>query len=241
MFYIFDVDMTVAESDCEMTDEMKAFFLEFGQKSHKYFFCSGSAIPKMRHQISDAVAEQATALFPNMGGELWVDGERLYQRTFEWPEGLREDLERLLEESEYEERTGDHIQDRTTMVCFSIVGKAADMPARKRYTAWSNEIGDRVKICEELGAKYPTLHFSMGGQTSIDISDLGNDKSQVLPVLRERFGNEPVMFFGDRMQEGGNDYPLAEALKVESGVENVMVPVENPEDTLQKLKEILKA
>ena len=237
MFYIFDVDMTLAESDCLMTDEMADVFRK-AMKNEVYFFCSGSALPKMKEQIPADILEGAAGLLPVMGGELWRENELVYRRNFEWPKGLREDLEEVLKSSEYPERTGDHLQDRKTMVCFSTVGKAADMPARKRYEAWEEKYREREIFAKKLSEKYPSLHFSIGGKTSVDISEHGNDKSQALFAMRKYYGDDAVMFFGDRLYEGGNDYPLSKALEKEEGVKNISIAVKNPEETLLKLKEL---
>lgn len=237
MYYVFDVDMTLVESDCSMTNEMADVFRR-AMHGKAYFFCSGSALPKMKEQIPEDILNEAAGLLPVMGGELYKSGELVYRRKFVWPEGLKEDLEDILKGSKYPERTGDHIQDRKTMICFSTVGKAADMPARKRYEAWENEHKERPIFAAKLAEKYPTLHFSIGGKTSVDISEHGNDKSQALAALREYYGDEAVMFFGDRMYEGGNDYPLAVALENENAC-NVVAPVKNPEDTMEKLNEML--
>ncbi|MEC8067696.1 MAG: HAD-IIB family hydrolase [Pseudomonadota bacterium] len=239
MYYVYDVDMTLVESDCAMTPEMADAFRK-AMAGKSYFFCSGSALPKMKEQIPADIIENAAGLLPVMGGELWQGDKLAYRRKFVWPEGLRDDLEEILANSTYPERTGDHIQDRKTMICFSTVGKAADMPARKRYEAWESEHNERVGFAETLAAKYPALHFSIGGKTSVDISEHGNDKSQALSALREYYGSEPVTFFGDRMYQGGNDYPLAEALKAEDNG-NVVVAVQNPEDTLQRLLDMAMA
>lgn len=240
MFYVYDVDMTLVESDCQMTDEMADAFRAV-MKGKKYFFCSGSALPKMKEQIPADIIENAAGLLPVMGGELWRNGEMVYQRTFEWPEGLREDLEEILANSKYAERTGEHIQDRKTMICFSTVGKAADMPARKRYEAWEEEHKEREAFAKDLAAKYPALHFSIGGKTSVDISEHGNDKSQALTAIRKYYGAGEITFFGDRMYAGGNDYPLSEVLKAEEGVNNVTVEVKDPNDTLRVFKEMIEA
>ncbi|MFT7144045.1 MAG: phosphomannomutase [Alphaproteobacteria bacterium] len=237
MFYIYDVDMTLAESDCVMSDEMASVFRTV-MAGKIYFFCSGSALPKMTEQIPADIIENAAGLLPVMGGELWKDGELVYRRSFEWPEGLREDLEETLASSAYPERTGDHIQDRQTMICFSTVGKAADMPARKRYEAWEDIHNEREGFAKALAGKYSGLHFSIGGKTSVDISEHGNDKSQALTALRQHYGDDAITFFGDRMYAGGNDYPLSEVLKKE-GAKNISIAVKNPEDTLSKLQELL--
>lgn len=242
MFYVYDVDMTLAESDCMMTDEFAEVFRK-AMAGKQYFFCSGSALPKMRQQIPADIMENAAGWFPVMGGELYRDGERVYQRTFEWPEGLEDDLKEILANSKCPERTGDHIQDRTTMICFSTVGKAADMPARKRYEAWDETAKEREAFAPALREKYPALNFIIGGKTSIDISEKGNDKGQVLAMLRKYYdADTPITFMGDRMFEGGNDYPLEQLImaeKEERGIANVAVKVLDPADTLRVFKEIL--
>ena len=70
--------------------------------------------------------------------------------------------------------------------------------------------------------------------------DEKGQSSAALSALREYYGPEPVTFFGDRMYQGGNDYPLAEALKAEDNG-NVVVAVQNPEDTLQRLLDMAMA
>ena len=44
-----------------------------------------------------------------------------------------------------------------------------------------------------------------GGETGIDISPIGWDKSQILVDFDPK---DEIYFFGDRMDKDGNDYPL---------------------------------
>jgi phosphomannomutase len=57
-------------------------------------------------------------------------------------------------------------------------------------------------------AQFPRLEASIGGQISIDIHPKGQDKSQILKDLEG-----PIMFFGDKCEPGGNDYPIVEKIK----------------------------
>ena len=59
--------------------------------------------------------------------------------------------------------------------------------------------------------KFPNTEASVGGQISIDIYEKGANKAQILNEI-----NDPIYFFGDKMEEGGNDYPIAERLKKEN-------------------------
>ena len=52
--------------------------------------------------------------------------------------------------------------------------------------------------------------MALGGQTGIDIGPSGRDKSQ---ILRDFSLDDEIHFFGDRMEKGGNDHSLGEAVK----------------------------
>jgi phosphomannomutase len=223
MMYVFDVDNTLVASSFSMTDEMAALFKAF-VGDNPYVLSSGSDLKKMKTQVPADILENAYALFPVMGGEMWVNGEMKYQRTFTWPEGLKSMLESQLEASDYEVRTGEHIQDRTTMVCFSTVGKAATPEERSAYVEYESIAQERTHIADQLRRAFPGLSITIGGQISIDISEEGNDKGQVLAVLRKEYEG-PITFFGDKIYEGGNDYPLAVELEKETG--NTIVKVQD--------------
>jgi len=53
------------------------------------------------------------------------------------------------------------------------------------------------------------LDAVIGGQISIDIYPKGRDKSQVLEHIEKRHESEELIFIGDGIENGGNDYPLA--------------------------------
>ena len=238
MLYLFDVDLTLAPSNQMMEKEKAEIFREWA-KGRKFFFISGAQLEKMRTQIPDDIMAQATGWFPQLGGEFYFQGQLKYSKTFSWPEGLKEDLERILKDNPYEARNGDHVQERGTMLCLCIPGKNSNLDQRAHYVEWDQKFKDRENIVAELAPKYPMLNFVIGGETSIDISEKGSDKSQALPVLREIYGDEPCMFFGDKMMEGGNDMPLAEALRAEANIPNKPTPVESPDHTMTFLQEMI--
>ena len=63
-------------------------------------------------------------------------------------------------------------------------------------------MSDRIK------SEFPDLNIQIGGETGLDISD--SDKSQ---ILRDFNSEDELVFFGDMMKEGQNDYPLAKAIR----------------------------
>ena len=238
MIYIFDVDGTVTASDQAMSPEMEGVMLRFMQDRTVYF-CSGSAIKKMKEQLPVSIREKSAGLFPTMGNEFWKGSKMVYQKSFKWPQGLEEALNKWLENSKYskEKRCGDHIQDRETMICFSIVGKNANLDQRADYIDFDKNLQERVDIAKDLKQRFPELLFVIGGQTSIDIATIGSDKSQVLGYLRETTAS-PITLVGDRTEPGGNDYPLAKALREEGG-DNGVIQVHTYADTIIELEKIM--
>ncbi|KAJ8133037.1 hypothetical protein O1611_g585 [Lasiodiplodia mahajangana] len=74
----------------------------------------------------------------------------------------------------------------------------------------------------------------MGGATSIDITKAGVDKGSALKKLSETSGIplEQMMFIGDAIFPGGNDYPAKEI-----GLKTVQV--RDPDDTLTAISAIV--
>ena len=87
---------------------------------------------------------------------------------------------------------------------------------------------------EALQEKFPHetfgLHFAIGGQISIDAFPVGWDKRFCLQHL-ENEGYKEIHFFGDRTEEGGNDYQLYADPRTQGH------SVTSPSDTIKKLKE----
>ena len=63
--------------------------------------------------------------------------------------------------------------------------------------------GERKGIADRFNEKFPELHAYVGGVTGVDISTKGSDKSQ---IIRD-FMDGDVVFFGDRLDDHGNDRP----------------------------------
>ena len=86
------------------------------------------------------------------------------------------------------------------------------MEGREEYVKWDRNTAERIAIADRIKNQFPDLNVQIGGQTGLDISD--SDKSQIIKFFN--FDDE-VHFFGDMMEEGQNDYPLARAVKERLG------------------------
>jgi HAD superfamily hydrolase (TIGR01484 family) len=142
---------------------------------------------------------------------------------------LREEAERL---GFWEaEPWGDILEDRGSQITFSALGQRAPREAKHE---WDPSGAKRAALRDAVAARLPGLEVRSGGSTSIDITQDGIDKAFGMRELAERTGIPltAMLFYGDRLDEGGNDYPVL-ALGVPS------VAVEGWEDTADKLDALL--
>src|SRR5690606_23140707 len=118
---------------------------------------------------------------------------------------LREEAERLgLWE---QDPWGDILEDRGSQITFSALGQQAPGDAKH---AWDPSGQKRLRLREAVAARLPDLEVRAGGSTSIDITRAGIDKAYGMTALVEHTGIpiEDMLFYGDRLDEGGNDYPV---------------------------------
>ena len=220
--FIFDVDGTLTPSRLRMTEEFAKFFDKWSEKN-KYYLVTGSDLPKMEEQVPLAYLERAEGLFTCCGNQFWREGNTkqwktdwklIYNNKFNPPKDLIESLERKVLKSEYPNRYGNHIEDRGSMVNFSVVGRDCTQEQREDYFEWDKAMGERNIMCMEIKGTYPGVDAVVGGQISIDIYPKGMDKSQVLNVIEQERLVPPneYIFIGDGIENGGNDYPLAELM-----------------------------
>lgn len=214
--YIFDVDGTLTPSRGKMDITFQKWFIEW-QKAHKTYLVSGSDYDKTLEQVGQEVIDNSQLIFSCCGNEIRKDGVIIYKSDWEPSEKLLEALDRELQESDYPEKTGNHVEIRTGMLNFSVVGRNAQKAQRERYKKFDEETAHRITICLRLEREFEDLDFMVGGETGIDIYPTGRDKRQVLQHVKH---DQPLMFFGDKTLPGGNDYPLAINVDIAHKVES---------------------
>jgi phosphomannomutase len=221
--FIFDVDGTLTPSRLPMTKEFQDFFSIWSQLN-KFYLVTGSDLPKLQEQMCffDIEAER---IFTCCGNQMWIpnpsvpqdSAELLYDNKFKVPKKLKKLLGTILSNSQYPYRYGNHIENRGSMVNFSIVGRDCTQEQREEYFKYDNEKGERKIIAQAVREKFPELDAVIGGQISIDIYPKGNDKSQVLEHIEKLHPTGKIIFIGDGIENGGNDYPLAHSMDNISG------------------------
>ena len=103
------------------------------------------------------------------------------------------------------------------------MGQQAPLEEKKK---WDPDFARRTKIKTILDTLIPEFSVRMGGATSIDITKHGIDKAYGIRKLRDILGIaiDEMIFIGDAVFPGGNDYPAKEA-----GV--VSIRVRDPNET----------
>ena len=223
--YIFDVAGTLTPSRLKMKKKFKEFFLEWS-KGKKYYLVSGSNIEKMDEQVPDIIMERTEGLFCCGGNELWefdphivnFPYNRIYNRKFIPPIQLMTYLGELIRFSDTPVQATNHREDRGSMLNFSVVGRDCTIEERKKYFEWDNQVEERKGIAKYIEKQWPELEAVIGGQISIDIAPKGRNKSQVLKhIIEKESDSSEFIFLGDRIEEGGNDYPLAKLMGKTNG------------------------
>jgi len=211
--FIFDIDGTLTPSRRRMTEEFAKFFDKWSEKN-KYYLVTGSDLDKTKEQLPIAYIDRAEAIFTCCGNQMWRDDELIYNNKFTPPESLIEHLEEKIKYSKYYHRAGNHIEDRGSMLNFSVVGRNCTQEQREDYFKWDKQTNERKNISNDIKSTWTKLDPVIGGQISIDIYPKGSDKSQVLNIIEQERLVPPseYIFIGDGIENGGNDYPLAELM-----------------------------
>ena len=228
--FIFDVDGTLTPSRGKMDEKFSQFFFDFCTLNHVYLV-TGSDKPKTVEQIGNAIYSMAIRVYNCSGSEVWEGSRQIKADEWKIPMHVKSWLEDKLEESSFPLRTGLHIEERSGMVNFSIVGRNATIGERKLYVKHDIASNERNYIAELFNLEFSELIARPGGETGIDISPKGADKSQ---IINDFDPNDVLYFYGDRMDPQGNDYPLKKVI-----IDNDLgfaVEVSDWKDTWEKLK-----
>jgi HAD superfamily hydrolase (TIGR01484 family) len=102
---------------------------------------------------------------------------------------------------------GDVMDDRGGQLTYSVLGQEAESEVKK---AWDPDGSKKDRIIELAQPRLPDLLVSAGKSTSIDVTRLGYDKGFGVQAVLGELDVPPqrALFFGDRLDAGGNDRPV---------------------------------
>ena len=223
--FIFDVDGTLTPSRRQIDKNFKEFFLTFCQ-NNSVFLVTGSDYQKTVEQVGEEIVLAAKRIYNCSGNDVWENGKNIKSSNWKLPEDALAWLTDTLSSSKFVLRTGNHIEERPGSVNFSIVGRNATLGERELYKEYDNKFKERESLSNEFNQIFKDLESRIGGETGIDIYQKGFDKSQIVDDFDK---TDKLYFFGDRMDKGGNDYPLGQ--RIEKEKRGLAVSVNNWQNT----------
>ncbi len=238
---IFDLDGTLAESKSALDSEMSALLHNL-LGVIKVAIISGGGWNQFEKQLLTNLPNDEH--FGNLS-LLPTCGTKFYQYSGDWKKIYSEDLTAAEKEKiisslkktiievgfKVEKVWGEVIEDRGSQITFSALGQQAPLSEKEK---WDPDFAKRKKIKAILDTSLFGFSVRLGGATSIDITKPGIDKAYGIGKLRDTLGIkiQEMIFIGDALFPGGNDYPAEEA-----GV--VSIPVRGPTETKRVTEAII--
>jgi len=238
---VFDLDGTLAESKSSLDAEMSRLLSDL-LAIVKVAVISGGAWPQFEKQVLSHLPHDESlvnlSILPTCGTQFFRyarDWEKIYSEDFtaNEKEKIVSSLRKAVGEAGYkaEKTWGEAIEDRGSQITFSALGQQAPLEEKKK---WDPDFAKRKKIKVSLDALIPEFSVRLGGATSIDVTKPGIDKAYGIRKLRDVLGIslKEMIFIGDALFPGGNDYPAQQA-----GV--VSIPVQGPHETKRVIETVI--
>lgn len=240
----FDLDGTLAQSKTRVSAHVGELLTELMQKM-PIAIMSGAAFHQFEAQLLPALPEgtmlERLYLFPTNAamGYRYESGAwtTVYDETLtpEEREKILSALHEAMSMTGFDvpppQVWGERIEDRGAQITFSALGQKAPVEEKKK---WDPTREKRMPLYKILVEKLPGFSVGLNATTSIDITHKGVNKAFGIRKLVELTGVtvSEMLYVGDALQEGGNDYVV-----VETGVRTC--PVLSPEETSKVIEDIL--
>ena len=238
---VFDLDGTLAESKSSLDAEM-AVLLHGLLGIVKVAVISGGDWPQFEKQLLSNLPHDERlknlSLLPTCGTKFYQyagDWKKIYSEDFtvKEKEKITSSLNQAIGSAGYkvEKIWGEAIEDRGSQITFSALGQQAPIEEKKK---WDPDFTKRKKIKVLLDKLIPEFSVRLGGTTSVDVTKPGIDKAYGIRKLRDTLGIaiHEMIFIGDALFPGGNDYPAKEA-----GV--VSIQVKDPNESKRVIEAII--
>ena len=230
---VFDLDGTLAESKSSVDPEMSELLHNL-LAIVKVAVISGGDWPQFEKQLLSNLPDDERlvnlSLLPTCGTKFFQyigDWKKIYSEDLSADEKTKivRSLQKALEVAslKVEKVWGEVVEDRGSQITFSALGQQAPLEEKAK---WDSDFSKQKKIKAILDTFIPEFSVRIGGATSIDVTKPGIDKAYGVGKLRDllRISLKEMIFIGDALFVGGNDFAVKEA-----GV--VSIPVRGPDQT----------
>lgn len=239
---VFDLDGTLAQSKSSVDAEM-AGLLTTLLGVVKVAIISGGDFPQFQAQVLAHLPPgnvlNGLSILPTCGTKFYryggADWEKLYSEDFTPAQKatITGALTKAVAESGFAaaKTWGETIEDRGSQITYSALGQQAPLDAKK---VWDPDFSKREKIKSLLDPILPGFSVHLGGETSIDVTLPGIDKAYGIGKLRDilQVPIGAMLYVGDALFPGGNDYPAREA-----GVD--CIQVRDPDETKRVIEAVV--
>jgi len=238
---VFDLDGTLTESKADLDTEMSALLRDL-LGVVKVAVISGGSWQQFEKQVLANLASNESlvnlSLLPTCGTKFFKyvrDWEEIYSEDFTADE--KEKIVQSLKSAftaagfKIDKVWGEVIEDRGSQITFSALGQQAPLEEKKK---WDPDFAKRKKMKTFLDTLIPEFFVRLGGTTSIDVTKHGIDKAYGIKKLRDTLGIaiDEMIFIGDALFPGGNDYPAKE-------VGALSIQVKDPHETKRVIEAII--
>ena len=217
---VFDLDGTLAESKAAIDKDM-ATRLAALLTVAKVAIISGGDWPQFEKQVLAHLPKGSKlknlSILPTCGTKYYQykkGWKLLYAENFtdDQKSKIIDSLNQAVDASGFKAKKtwGETIEDRGSQVTYSALGQAAPLAEKKKYDP---DFKKRDKIKQQLDKLIPEFAVNLGGATSIDVTKHGIDKKYGIHKLHHvlEIKVSEMIFIGDAIFPGGNDYPAKEA------------------------------
>ncbi len=242
--FVFDLDGTLALSKSPIDDEMSSLLSSLLSKK-MVAIISGGGFKQFQTQVIGKLSKNTDFnnlyVFPTKGGAMYEHKggawQRIYEETLTDQEKnkIRNAVSEALERVDFipDRSYGEKLEDRNSQFTFSALGQ--DAPYDIKHS-WDPDMSKREVLKKILDGYLPEFSVEIGGSTSIDITRKNIDKAFAIRKIMEILDikKEEIVFMGDAIFPGGNDYPV-----VKTGVE--AIKVKDAEETKRIISKFLKS
>lgn len=220
----FDLDGTLAPSKSTLPQKM-GNLLDSLLEYYDICVISGGKFGQFETQLLDGLTSdklEKLHIMPTCGTQYYtfVAGvwTQVYAENFTQEEKSKiiHSLNAAIDTLGYREEKvyGEIIEDRGSQITFSalgqdVVAELGDVGVRLKEE-WDPDTTKKNAIRDYVASSIPEFEVRVGGGTSIDITKPGIDKAYGMHKLIDilKVEKEDILFYGDRLMDGGNDYPV---------------------------------
>lgn len=248
---VFDLDGTLAPSKSPMDNEM-ANILGQLLRVKKVAVIGGGKYEifqmQLLHELKiDKKLLKNLFIFPTTATAFYIyenSWKKVYALALSKKEvvKIKNTFERVFTEIGYRHPKkvyGELIEDRGTQVSFSVYGQDIVAVLGKRGIRMKEEWKKihtpiKMKIAKMMSQYLPEFEVRAAGFTTIDVTRKGIDKAYGLQQIKKnvRIDIKDMLFIGDAIFPGGNDYPI-----VKTGID--YIPVRDAEETKAIIRVLL--